>query len=219
MLIGPILLIAIVYAIGSIPFSFLVVRMFAGVDIRKHGSGNVGATNVMRNFGKLPGLLALILDIAKGYLAIVVARQIVRSFATSSPIDLAHPPFYVFPSFWIGLAGLLAVLGHIFPVWLKFRGGKGVATATGAFLAIDPRATLMATIVFAIVLLATQYVSLASMLAAAVIPLLMRFATDQPFWTIIFSILITVVIILKHHGNIARLARGEERKLGQRGER
>jgi len=218
MVAGPILLIVIVYVIGSIPFSFLVVRMFSGADIRRHGSGNVGATNVMRNFGKWPGLLALGLDIAKGYLAIVVARELVSHFTASPDINLGNPPFHVFPSFWIGLAGLVAVLGHIFPVWLHFRGGKGVATATGVFLAIDPRAILMATIVFAIVVLMTHYVSLASMLAAASIPLLMRFATHQPFWIVIFSITIAVIIILKHYGNVARLARGEERKLGQRGE-
>lgn len=218
MLIGPILLIVIVYVIGSIPFSFLVVRMFAGADIRRHGSGNVGATNVMRNFGKWPGLLALVLDIAKGSLAIVLARKIVGYFAASSPINPGDPMFYAFPSFWIGLGGLVAVLGHIFPFWLRFRGGKGVATATGVFLAIDPRAILMAMIVFAIVILATRYVSMASMLAAAAIPLLMRFATNQPFWIVIFSMIIAVIIILKHHGNIARLARGEERKLSQRGQ-
>lgn len=218
MLPGPILLIVSAYVIGSIPFSFLVVRMFAGADIRKHGSGNVGATNVMRNFGKWPGLLALVLDIAKGFLAIVVARRIVAQFITSFPVHLGDPSSHSQPSFWIGLAALVAVLGHIFPLWLKFRGGKGVATATGVFLAIDPRTILMSMIVFAIVILATRYVSLASMLAAAAIPLLMRFATNQLFWIVIFSIVIAVIIILKHHSNIARLSRGEERKLGQRRE-
>lgn len=219
MLTGPILLIVIAYVIGSIPFSFLVVRMFAGTDIRSHGSGNVGATNVMRTFGKWPGFLALVLDITKGYLAVVAARAVVADFALASPITLGgDPPLAVVSSFWIGLAGLVAVLGHIFPFWLRFRGGKGVATATGVFLAIDLRTILMAMIVFAIVILATRYVSLASMLAAAAIPLLMRFATYQPFWIVMFSIIIAVIIILKHNSNMARLARGEERKLGQRGQ-
>src|SRR3954447_26467025 len=136
----PAALLLLAYLLGSIPFSFLVVKLFAGADIRQHGSRNVGATNVARSFGKLPGIIALLLDGAKGYAAVAVARWLVARPEWSSPMRST--------SFWITLAAVIAVLAHMFPVWLKFHGGKGVATATGAFLAIDPKALAAALIVF-----------------------------------------------------------------------
>lgn len=211
----PLALIAVSYLIGSIPFSYLVARVAAGADIRHEGSRNVGATNVIRTAGKVPGAIALLLDLAKGYATVVVARWIVsRSdwpFA-SAPGGPAHSH-----ELWIVLAGLIAVLAHMFPVWLRFHGGKGVATATGVFLALDPIVVTAAAIVFLIVILSTRFVSLASIVAAASVPVFFRFlAHDAPFWRIVMSILIVIAVITKHHSNIARLTQGTERRMGER---
>ena len=208
-------LIVLAYLLGSIPFSYLVVRIFTGADIRQHGSRNVGATNVARSFGKLPGIIALLLDGAKGYAAVAAAEWItarpewpLAAIADASPLRSR--------ALWVTLAAVVAVLAHMFPVWLKFHGGKGVATATGAFLAIDPKALAAGIIVFIIVILATRVVSLASILSAASIPIFLRFLTHAPFWTVVLSIVISIVIIVKHHSNIGRLAQGTERKMGER---
>ena len=211
----PLSLLVAAYLLGSMPFSFLVVRFLAGADIREHGSRNVGATNVARTFGKLPGLLALLLDMAKGYAAVALAR-----WATASPRWPLAPAVDGSPlhsaAFWISLCGLVAVLAHMFPVWLRFHGGKGVATGTGAFLAIDPVALSAGLIVFLIVLIATRFVSLASMVSSASIPVFLRFLTHQPFWTIVIGVVIASIIILKHHSNIARLAQRQERRMGEK---
>lgn len=205
----PAALIVSSYLIGSIPFSYLIVRLISGADIRQQGSRNVGATNVARTAGKLPGMIALLLDIAKGYAAVALARWIV-----------ARPdwPLHSY-EMWIAIGGLIAVLGHMFPVWLRFHGGKGVATACGVFLALDPIVVAAAAIVFMIVLLVTRFVSLASIVSAASVPIFFRFlAVDAPFWRIVISIFISLAVIAKHHSNIARLARGHERKMGHRKE-
>lgn len=211
----PVALIASAYLLGSIPFSYLVARILSGTDIRQAGSGNVGATNVARTAGKGAGVIALLLDIAKGYAAVAMARWIVLRpdwpFAAVSP-DPLHSR-----EMWIALAGLIAVIGHMFPAWLRFHGGKGVATATGVFLALDPIVVAAAAIVFMIVILSTRFVSLASILSAASVPLFFRFlAHNAPFWRIVISIVIAILVITKHHSNIARLTRGTERRMGQR---
>jgi glycerol-3-phosphate acyltransferase PlsY len=214
----PVAVIVASYLIGSIPFSYLVVRAGSGADIPHHGSPNVGATNVARTFGKLPGILALVLDMAKGYAAIVVARWLVgrpewpfTAHAGGGPLQSRE--------FWIALAGLIAVAAHMYPVWLRFHGGKGVATATGVFLALDPIVVAAAIIVFLLVLLTSRFVSLASILSAASIPVFFQFlANGAPFWRIIISIVIAMAVIAKHHSNIARLAHRTERKMGQRKE-
>ena len=203
------------YLIGSIPFSFLVVKLFAGADIREHGSRNVGATNVARTFGKLPGIIALVLDAAKGYAVVEIARWVTGRPEWPLPTGIDASPFHS-RAFWMTLCALVAVLGHMFPVWLRFHGGKGVATATGAFLALDPYAMAGGLIVFLIVLISTRFVSLASILGAASIPLFLRFLTHAPFWTINISIVIAILIIVKHHSNIARLTQGRERRMGER---
>ena len=203
------------YLLGSIPFSYLVVRLFAGADIRQHGSRNVGATNVARTFGKLPGVIALMLDISKGYAAVALARWITmrpewpfEASATAGPLQSRE--------FWIALAGLIAVLAHMFPVWLRFHGGKGVATATGAFLALDPIVIAAGAIVFILVLITTRFVSLASIVSSASIPIFFHFlGHDTPFWREMISIPIALIIIIKHHSNIRRLASGQERKMGE----
>jgi glycerol-3-phosphate acyltransferase PlsY len=203
------------YALGSIPFSFLVVKLFTGADIRQLGSRNVGATNVARTLGKLPGIIALLLDAAKGYAAVEIARWVTgrAEWPLATAVDAS--PFHS-RAFWITLCALIAVVGHMFPVWLRFHGGKGVATATGAFLALDPYAVAAGMIVFLIVLISTRFVSLASILGAASIPLFLRFLTHAPFWTINISIVIAILIIVKHHSNISRLTQGRERRMGER---
>ncbi|HEX7828768.1 MAG TPA: glycerol-3-phosphate 1-O-acyltransferase PlsY [Thermoanaerobaculia bacterium] len=209
----PVALVVAAYLIGSIPFSFLVVKLMAGKDVREHGSRNVGATNVARTAGRGAGIIALLLDIAKGWGAVMIAQAIVSQPAW--PFVAGSQPWQM-REMWIALAGLLAVLAHMFPVWLRFHGGKGVATAAGVFLALDPIVLLAAMLVFAIVLLVFRYVSLASMVTAASIPVLFRFlVAGPPFWRIVMSLAIAVAVILKHHSNIARIVDGTERKLGQ----
>jgi glycerol-3-phosphate acyltransferase PlsY len=212
----PLALIISAYLIGSIPFSYLVVRLFAGADIRQVGSRNVGATNVARSFGKTPGVIALMLDIAKGYAAVEVARWIVGRPDWPIAASMSGGPLQS-KEFWVALAGLIAVLAHMFPVWLRFHGGKGVATATGAFLALDPIVVAAAVIVFILVLITTRFVSLSSILSAASIPIFFHFlAHNAPFWRVILTIPIAIAVILKHHSNIARLANGTERRMGER---
>ena len=211
----PATLIITSYLIGSIPFSYLVARIASGTDIREAGSRNVGATNVARTAGKGAGILALLLDIAKGYAAVTLARWIVSRpdwpFAAVSPSPLHSREM------WIALAGLIAVLAHMFPVWLRFHGGKGVATAAGVFLALDPIVIAAAAIVFVIVILSTRFVSLASILSAASIPVFLRFLEHHPpFWRIVISIVIAIAVITKHHSNISRLTQGTERRMGER---
>lgn len=201
----PAAVIAASYLIGSIPFSWFVGRIAAGKDIRSLGSGNVGATNVARTIGRLPGLLALLLDASKGSLAVVVTAAAFRSEAWPRGGDLLDTQ-----TFWLGASAVAAVLGHMFPVWLRFQGGKGVATAAGVFLAIDPRAIAIVMVVFLLVWATTRIVSLASILAAAALPVTLRFVENQTFWVVLAGIVIATAVILKHKSNIARLAQGDE---------
>ncbi len=150
------LVVIIAYLIGSIPFGYLIVRAKGGGDVRETGSGGTGATNVSRRAGKVAGVLTLILDALKGAMAVVIARLMLNG-------DNAD---------WLIAAVAIAVIvGHIFPVWLRFRGGKGVATGVGVFLALSPIAVLCAGVIFVAVVALTKYVSLGSILAAATIPL------------------------------------------------
>lgn len=212
----PVALAALAYLIGSIPFSFLIVKLVSGKDVREHGSRNVGATNVARTAGKLPGIIALLLDILKGWGVVMLARWIVAQPAW--PFEAGVQPWQS-REFWIAGAGLLAVLAHMFPIWLHFHGGKGVATGSGVVLALDPIVMAGVVLVFAIVVIASRYVSLASIIGAASIPVFFRFlAADAPFWRIVMSIGIALAVIFKHHENISRLVNGTERRLGQKKE-
>jgi glycerol-3-phosphate acyltransferase PlsY len=182
------------YLLGSIPFSFLVAR-HEGVDVRAVGSGNVGATNVMRNVGPAAGLVAFVLDFAKGSAATWLARDTVGGF--------------VFPS----VTAVVAVLGHMHPVWLRFRGGKGVATGAGAFLPIAPLPTAGALILFAIVTAVTRYVSLGSIAGSlSLAALAFLFGTPPP--VPLAATIVAALIAWKHRGNIRRLASGTERRMG-----
>lgn len=204
----PALLVLFAYVLGSIPFSFLVARLAAGKDIRTLGSGNIGATNVARTVGKAAGLIALLLDGAKGFAAVAIAESMLVRGGTV----VAGAP----TSFWIAAVAVAAVAGHMFPVWLRFRGGKGVATAAGVFLAIDARAIAIVFVVFLLVWMSTRFVSLASILAAVAIPLELRFIERQTFWIVLAGIVIATAVVLKHRANIARLAAGTEPKFPDR---
>ena len=193
-----------------------MARAIGGRDIRVEGSHNVGATNVARTVGKSAGALALLLDVAKGYAVIAIAKYLVSRPDWPFAAAVSGNPIHS-REMWIALAGLVAVIAHMFPAWLRFHGGKGVATAAGVFLALDPIVVLGAVIVWGIVLLATRFVSLASILSAASIPVFMQYLVhNTPYWRLMISIVIVVLVIVKHHSNISRLTQGTERRMGQR---
>lgn len=186
------------YLIGSISFAVLLVRIRTGADIRSEGSGNAGATNVARSHGKGLGLAVAALDIAKGAAAVLLVR-----LATADPRYAAGAAFAV-------------ILGHVFPVFYGFRGGKGVATALGAFLALAPVATLVCAGVFAAVVVATRYVSLASMIAMVLLPPSAALISRSPRAVVWAAAASAALIVIKHRENLRRLATGEERKWGSR---
>jgi glycerol-3-phosphate acyltransferase PlsY len=199
----PALAIAIAYAAGSIPSAYIAGKA-RGVDLRKHGSGNLGATNVIRVLGTRIGLVVFAFDVAKGALPVLLlTRNTVSSF----------------PPVWIAIAcGVAAILGHTRPLFLLFqRGGKGVATAAGVFLALAPIQTLLALIVFAVVLLTSGYVSLGSLISASLLPVLIgvTLGPRSPVFTI--SILVALFVFWTHRTNISRLRRGEEHRFGKSG--
>jgi acyl phosphate:glycerol-3-phosphate acyltransferase len=187
------------YLIGSIPFGILLAKLFGGVDVRKAGSGNIGATNVARVAGPLPGILTLVLDGVKGAAAVWLAAR----FTNESAL-------------WMTVAGLSALLGHCFPVWLRFRGGKGVATAAGMFLALCWPAALGAIGVFILVVLFSRFVSLGSVSAAAAMPLLIYLLWaphHAPPPAITFgAFAAAMLVVYKHDANIQRLVEGREPK-------
>jgi glycerol-3-phosphate acyltransferase PlsY len=187
------------YFLGSIPFGLLLAKLFGGSDVRKAGSGNIGAANVARVVGPLAGILTLVLDTAKGAAAVLLAARLTHESAA-----------------WMMLAALAALAGHCFPVWLKFKGGKGVATALGVFLALCPLAALAALLLFALVAACWRYVSLGSISAAAAMPLLMYFLWaphHAPPLIITFgSLAAALLVVYQHRANIQRLVRGEEPK-------
>lgn len=190
------------YLLGSIPFGYLLVRFFRGEDVRQSGSGNIGATNVSRK-SPLLGVLTLVLDAAKGTTAVALSYVLA---------DHAGPPTYAQPA----LAALFAVLGHMFPVWLKFRGGKGVATGLGSFVVIAPKAALIAAGIFIVVVAIFRYVSLGSIIAVAFFPLLvygMRGYGNAPMALTLIAAT-SLLIIAKHHENIRRLLAGTESRMG-----
>jgi glycerol-3-phosphate acyltransferase PlsY len=195
------------YLLGSIPFGYLLVRVFAKQDIRATGSGNIGATNVARS-NKGLGILTLALDLAKGLAAVLLARH----FAAFIP---AHPS--AIPSSLAVAAGVFAVIGHVFPVWLGFRGGKGVATALGVFLGIAPWAALASLAVFILLVLTTRLVSLASIAGAAFIPLFALLTVPDRSPIFVGGLMfIALLVILKHRANIVRLMHGQESRFGTR---
>ena len=190
------------YLLGSVSFSLLIVRLLRGQDIRDLGSGNAGATNVLRNLGKAPALAVLLLDIGKGVLAVALARA----------LDAPGPV--------VGAAALAVILGHIFPIYFGFRGGKGVATITGSLGTLALKPALLSALVFLVVLALSRMVSLGSIVGSGVFPLLVYLCghfgltPPAPAWLLVTATLAALLIIAVHHENIARILAGKERRLG-----
>ena len=189
------------YLLGSIPFGLILVKVFRGEDVRASGSGNIGATNVARKSPAL-GVATLVLDAAKGLITVVLARAVFSG--TNVKLIMT-------------VAALSAVVGHMFPVWLGFRGGKGVATSLGSFVLLTPKSILCMVGIFLVVVAAFRYVSLGSVLAAACFPLLVLVLHDygEP-GQLVLILVASLLVLIKHRQNIARLVRGTESKLGAR---
>jgi acyl phosphate:glycerol-3-phosphate acyltransferase len=192
------LLVGVGYLLGSISFAVLIVRRTTGKDIRTEGSGNAGATNVLRAHGKGLALAVAALDVAKGAAAVLLVRLV-----TADPRYAAA-------------AGFAAILGHVFPIFYGFRGGKGVATAVGAFLVLAPLATLVCVGVFVAVVAATRYVSLGSMLGMVLLPPVAGSIFHASTPVVVAAAATAALVVLKHRENLKRLIRGTERKLGQK---
>ena len=192
------LVVVLSYLIGSVPVGYLIVQLKKGLDVRSVGSGNMGATNVMRAAGRSGALLTLILDVAKGYSAVLFAGLLTDNGARA-----------------IALSALAVILGHVLPIYLKFRGGKGVATGVGIFLYLATIPILIALVVFLIVVGLSRYVSLGSMLGAASFPILyylLDYSRQPSPWILFAACFCSGLIIMTHHENIRRLMAGTERK-------
>jgi glycerol-3-phosphate acyltransferase PlsY len=193
----------VAYLLGSIPFGLLVAHVFGGKDVRKSGSGNIGATNVSRVAGPVAGILTLLLDAAKGSVAVLAAARLTSDSAA-----------------WMMVAGLLVLIGHCYPLWLNFKGGKGVATAAGVFLVLCPLAMFSALAIFILVVIFWRFVSLGSLAAAAAIPLLIYFLWAphhaQPLVVTFGSLAISTLVMYKHDANLQRLVEGTETKFSLR---
>jgi glycerol-3-phosphate acyltransferase PlsY len=219
------LVIPLAYLLGSIPFGYLIVRASKRTDIRETGSGGTGATNVSRRAGKGAGMLTLVLDALKGAAAVVIAKFIVglptlvaQGWVLSFRQDGNHFAPAENPYCWLAAAAIAVIVGHIFPVWLGFRGGKGVATGVGVFLVLAPWAVAIAGVVFLVIVLLTRYVSLGSIVAAAAIPLLIliqSYITPRiDFWPLMTAAVVgAALIIFAHRTNIERLINGTETRL------
>ena len=188
------------YLIGSFPTSFLMARALKGIDIREVGSGNAGATNVMRSVGKLPALITLIVDIAKGAFVVTFVANFFYQYTETIDYD-----------FYRSFLGLAAICGHIWPVWLKFRGGKGVATTLGVAIGLAPVVLLPSVFIWLVIFFTTNYVSLASILALIAFPII-AIAFSQPLYLVLVSAVICSISIFKHRENIKRLLKGQENK-------
>ena len=197
-----ILLMALAYILGSVPNALWIGKVFKGIDIREHGSRNTGSTNAARVLGAKLGILTLILDVSKGLvptlMAILLKADFFENLTRISNLD------YV-------LVGICAILGHVFSIFMNFKGGKAVATTLGVFLILVPKAILFAAIVFFVVFAVSRYVSLSSVLAAISLPIFIYFLYQQTIY-VILGILIAILIAVKHRSNIERLKNGTESK-------
>ncbi|MEK7404471.1 MAG: glycerol-3-phosphate 1-O-acyltransferase PlsY [Acidobacteriota bacterium] len=199
---GAILALVAAYLIGGIPFGYLLVRWKTGRDVRSMGSGNIGATNVLRTTGRAAGVVTLLLDIGKGFAAVWLAARLTGG----SPL-------------WMSAAALAAMAGHAFPVFLKFKGGKAVASFLGAFLYLAPLAVLAVVVVFVVVVACTRYISMGSIIAAGSFPLAVWLIVHPPLAVVIAALAAGGFLIWRHKENIARLRAGTENVLSLGGRR
>lgn len=230
----PYLLPLLAFAIAATPFGLMIGKMVRGIDIREHGSGNIGTTNVFRVLGKWPGIICLILDILKGFLPVVVAINLLQ-FGEREPMP--HLPFLdsfrqtlpasqqLFVQVVHVVTALFAILGHNYSPWLGFKGGKGIATSAGVLLALMPFAILILIAIFLVVFLVTRYVSLASIVAATSLPLLTLWGSwhhgriQDGTWNIplfVFSLIVAALAVWKHRTNIQRLRAGTENRFSKK---
>ena len=198
----PIIVLAAAYLIGAIPFGYVLVRLTSGKDVRAMGSGNIGATNVMRTTGRALGILTLLLDIAKGAFAVWLADY------------LTHGSM-----FWMTLAALAVMAGHAFPVFLKFKGGKAVASFVGAFLYLTPVPLLATIVLFVLTVGVSRYVSLGSIVAAGLFPLAVWLIEHPPYYVVLAALIAGGFIVYRHRGNIERIRAGNEHVLSFGGRR
>jgi len=187
------------YLLGSIPFGYLIVRWQKGIDVRSTGSGGTGATNVMRNLGIIGFVATFILDLGKGIVAVLLTSRL----AAGDPR-------------WIAASSVAAILGHCFPVWLKFRGGKGVATGVGVFIALAPVQVALVLLIFVIMVAIWRYISLGSIVATAAFPLVVYLMKKPPLPIVLGAAGGALIIISMHHANIGRLLKGTESKVGKK---
>ena len=192
------------YLVGSFPTSYVLGKALKGIDIRDFGSGNVGATNTFRALGPGPGILVLLVDIAKGFIPVYLITPCIVSHFSAGGMDVTSLKI---------LSGISAIAGHNWTVFLRFRGGKGVATSVGVLLGIAPKALGLSAVVWLIVAGSSRYVSLASIVSAVSLPVFM-WLSGQDRATLVFGAAIAILIIARHHANIVRLVRGKENRIG-----
>ena len=189
------------YLIGSVPTAYIFGRMLKGIDIREHGSGNTGATNVFRVIGRVPGIIVLVIDVIKGFICVT---YLASGFMYLAPV--------VRPEMYRILIGLCAIAGHNWTVFLKFKGGKGVATSAGVVIGLIPKIFWLGFLVWLITFFITGFVSLSSIIAVVSVPIF-ALAFGEPVEIVVFMCLLCLIIVYKHKANIRRLARGEEKRI------
>ncbi|HIE30170.1 TPA: glycerol-3-phosphate 1-O-acyltransferase PlsY [Candidatus Poribacteria bacterium] len=188
------------YLVGAIPFGYIIGRLWKGIDIREYGSGNIGFTNVLRAIGTVPGFIVMLLDIGKGVAAVVGIARLGEANLTILPV----------------LCGIASIIGHNWTIYLNFKGGKGIDTTIGVFIALEPIATVISLIVWVIAVAITRYVSLGSLLFVICLPLATLAIKQDITAVLVAAILAMLFAIYKHRSNIVRLLNGTERKIGQK---
>ena len=191
------LCVAIAYLLGAIPFGYIAVKLSTGKDVRSAGSGNIGATNVLRTTGKAAAVITLVLDIAKGFAAVWIASTLTVSEPADQPL-------------WTSLAALAVMAGHAYPVFLRFKGGKAVASFIGAFLYLTPEPMLAALLLFVLVVAGTRYISAGSVIAAGTFPLGVWLILHPPVEVVVASVIAAVFIVIRHKANLDRIHAGTE---------
>jgi len=199
----PIVLVAVAYLVGGIPIGVLVSHS-RGVDIRKYGSGNIGASNVLRTLGAKAGLAVWLADVAKGLLPVLWARLVLARMVTGDQMEL-----------WVSLVALTVVVGHCFSPYLRLAGGRGVSTSLGVLIAIDWRVGGLVLAVWIVAVVVSRYISLSSILASVSAPLLFTLYTDSPYY-LVLGVILAILVIERHRPNIGRLMTGTEHKIGQK---